>query len=445
MSLIVKSEAGKVTGDAYLETLLKQCQGQEMNGWWRELRQLAASWVEQSKIPSKKDEDWRFTDLSELLQFNFQLAPKATVTPDLLVGLGLPECDRARIVFVNGVYTPELSDVSGLPAGVWVGNLSQLPASYQPKVGQYLAQHEGAQEVFTALNTSGLTDVAIIWVNQHVGNVETPIHLLFLTEPSEFPVFSQPRTLVIAETGSSLQLIEQYGIESQEINPHLCFTNAVTEIWLQENARVNHTRLQRESKIGFHIAKSAIAQFRDSSYTCNEIGLGAKLYRHDLQIWQKGEQTETKLNGLIAIGGEQLADTHSLISLTKPYGSVAQLHKCIVSEVARAVFNGKIVVPKAAQFTNATQLNRNLLLSPKARVNTKPELQITADNVKCSHGATVSQLEADEIFYLQSRGLREADARNLLIDAFAAEIIERIPVASMKIRLAQCVACKTIS
>jgi Fe-S cluster assembly protein SufD len=228
------------------------------------------------------------------------------------------------------------------------------------------------------------------------------------------------------------------------INPYrrrkkLYFSNAVTEIFVEQNAGVSHTRVQREGKAAFHIGKSAIAQARDSRYTCNAISLGAKLSRHNLEVLQTGEQTETTLNGLTVIAGEQLADTHSLIAYTKPYGTSNQLHKCIVADKGHAVFNGKVFVPQAAQLTNAGQLNRNLLLSPKARVDTKPQLEITADNVKCSHGATVGQLEADEVFYLQSRGLNQADARKLLIDAFAAEILNQLPVASLSQQLSKLV------
>jgi Fe-S cluster assembly protein SufD len=223
------------------------------------------------------------------------------------------------------------------------------------------------------------------------------------------------------------------------------FTNAVTEIWVQDNAQVKHNRIQQESENGFHIAKNAIAQARDSRYTCNEINLGGKLYRNNLDIFQTGEQTTTHLNGLVAISGEQVSDTHSAIFLTKPHGTTDQLHKCIIDGSAHAVFNGKVFVPKAAQLTNAAQLNRNLLLSPRARVNTKPELQITADNVKCSHGATVSQLEADEVFYLRSRGLTEADSRRLLVDAFAAEILECISIESLRQTLTQLIAQKVKS
>jgi Fe-S cluster assembly protein SufD len=243
---------------------------------------------------------------------------------------------------------------------------------------------------------------------------------------------------VVAQANSKLTLIEDYRATGEGVY----FTNAVTEIVLEENAQVSHTRIERESKAAFHIGKSAIAQGRYSRYTCDAITLGAKLSRHNLEVFQTGEGTETTLNGLTLIGGEQLADTHSAIALNHPNGTSNQLHKCIVDDRAHAVFNGKVFVPQTAQFTNASQLNRNLLLSPKARVDTKPQLEITADQVKCSHGATVSQLDADEVFYLQSRGINETDARELLLDAFAAEILNCIPVTSLRQRLSRCVACR---
>jgi Fe-S cluster assembly protein SufD len=291
---------------------------------------------------------------------------------------------------------------------------------------------------FTALNTSGLKDVAVVWVAKNVV-VETPIHLVFVAA-GEAPSISLPRCLVVAETGSSVTLVEEFtnrrGAESAE---KVYFTNAVTEIWVEENAQVSHTRLELEGAEAFHIGKTAVSQARDSRYTCHAIALGGKLSRHNLEILQTGEQTETTLNGLTMIGGNQLGDTHSAIALNYPYSTSRQLHKCIVGDRAHGVFNGKVFVPKPAQLTDAAQLNRNLLLSPKARVDTKPQLEITADNVKCAHGATVSQLEDDEIFYLQSRGIDENDARNLLINAFAAEIINQIPVPSLRERLTQTV------
>jgi Fe-S cluster assembly protein SufD len=449
-SIIFQPESLEWTKDNYLGALLQQCEARTPvleNEWLDSLRKKAASVVVQSSIPTKNDEEWHFTDLSDLVKLHFHPAEKVTVNPFTFSGFILSEANQTRIVFVNGVYSPELSDLSGLPEGIYVGNLSGLSISHKEKIVKYLARQEGAAEVFTALNTAGLTDVGIIWADPHV-IVETPIHLLFLSVVTNSSAFSQPRTLVIAESGSSLQLVEYYGAIAETCSdrpqnrPYL--TNAVTEIWLEENSQVNHSRIQRESGDGFHLAKTAIAQGRASRYTCNEISLGGKLYRHNLAVFQTGEQTETRLNGLTMIARKQFADTHSAVFLTKPHGITEQLHKCIVDDSAHAVFSGKIFVPKTAQLTNASQLNRNLILSPKGRVNTKPELQITADNVKCSHGATVSQLEADEVFYLRSRGLNEYAARHLLLDAFAAEILERIPLPSLRHRLTQCVACRTL-
>ena len=345
----------------------------------------------------------------------------------------LKETENSRLVFVNGSYDAKLSEVSGLPSGVYVGSLNNLPNNFDPS--KYFAQQHGAQDAFTALNTSGCNDIAVIWLEKNVV-LENPLHLLFISNGDREVSFAQPRTLVVAETGVSISLLEEY------LGTGEYFTNAVTEIFVQNNARVNHTRLQQESKASFHIAKTAVSQARDSHYTINEINLGARLFRHNPEVLQQGEQTETYLNGLTVATGEQTSDTHSIVALTRPNGTTDQLHKCIVGDRAHTVFNGKVFVPKEAQLTDAIQLNRNLLLSPKARVDTKPELQITADNVKCAHGATVSQLEADEIFYLRSRGLSEADANQLLIDAFAAEIIDRLALESLKTRITETIEQK---
>lgn len=398
------------------------------------IRQQARLFLAESNIPSKKDEEWRFIDLSELLQYNFQTPNTPILTPEDIKPFTLIETTQSRLVFVNGVYAPDLSDVTALPEGVYVGNVKGLSGSQNEQIVKYLEQEKA--DVFAALNTAQLNDIAIIWAKANT-IVETPIQLLFLTVVNNSSTFSQPRGLIIAEEGASLQLVEYYGAVEPE-NPY--FTNAVTDIWVKENAQINHSRIQWESGEGFHIAQTTIAQSRDSRYTCNEISLGGKLYRHNLNIFQRGEQTQTNLNGLTSIKGKQVSDTHSAIYLNHPYGTTNQLHKCIVDEEAHAIFNGKVFVPKPAQLTNAAQLNRNLLLSPKARVNTKPELQITADNVKCSHGATVSQLEADEVFYLRSRGLNDEASRRLLINAFATELIDKLPLDSLRQKLTQYVS-----
>ncbi|MCG6136304.1 MAG: Fe-S cluster assembly protein SufD [Nostoc sp. LLA-1] len=418
------SVASLVDRDAFLTGLLQEVTPAQSADWLQELRQGAAHWVRHAVIPNTRDEEWRFTDLSALRQVQFRVDRKLTAVD--ISGLILPEAVH-RLVFVNGVYAPELSAVADLPAGVTVSNLAGLSESENIK--KYLAQAENSQEVFTALNTAGMTDAAVVLVAKNVV-VESPIQLLFVSVVGENAVISQPRCLVVAETGSSIGFVEDYVTTPETEGVY--FTNAVTEIWVGENAEVTHTRIERDGLEAFHVGKTAVTQARDSRYTCHAFSCGGKLSRHNLEIFQTGEQTQTTLNGLTMISGKQLADTHSAIALNHPHGSSKQLHKCIVGDRAHAVFNGKVFVPKPAQLTDAGQLNRNLLLSPKARIDTKPQLEITADNVKCAHGATVSQLEDDEIFYLQSRGINETDARKLLINAFAAEIIHQIPVASLQ-------------
>lgn len=410
--------------------------------WLQRLRDRAAAQVRQLTVPTTRNEEWRFTDLSSLSRLRFQVPEREVpVAESAIASMTLTEAAQ-RLVFVDGVYAPYLSSVKDLPDGLFVDSLSRAlgrneaisPQPYTQQIQNYLAKQQSAEEVFTALNTACLTDAAIVWVSRNQV-VDTPIHLLFISTASEPPSISQPRCLVVAESGSAVTLVEDYVALGEGV---YCI-NTVTEIWAQENAQINHTRLQRDSQAALHIGKTAITQARDSRYTCHAITLGAKLSRHNLEVFQTGEQTETVLNGLTMIRGRQVADTHSAIAYTQPHGTSKQLHKCVVNDQAHAVFNGKVFVPKAAQLTNAEQLNRNLLLSPKARMDTKPQLEITADNVKCSHGATVSQLDAEEIFYLQSRCLDEASARKLLTRAFSAEMIDQIPVDSLRKILSQTV------
>ena len=425
--------------DAFLSGLLSRVTTKKSDGWLQDLRDGAVNWVRHSVVPNTREEEWRFTDLSPLKQVDFNNV-KTIHKLSLQDDFALPEVS-GRLVFVNGVYSPDLSNTENLPYGLKIGNLDVLPGEV---IQEYLAQAEGAKEVFTALNTAALNDVAVVWVAKNVV-VETPIHLLFISVSGEFATISQPRVLVVAESSSQVVLIEEYTNhrDTEDTEEEVYFTNGVTEIWVHENAQVTHNRVVREGAAAFHIGKTAVTQARYSRYNCNAVTVGGKISRHNLEILQSGEQTETTLNGLTVIADNQLADTHSVLSLNHPHGVSKQLHKCIISDRAHGVFNGKIFVPKSAQLTDASQLNRNLLLSSKSRIDTKPQLEITADNVKCAHGATVSQLEDDEIFYLQSRGIDENNARKLLVNAFATEIINFIPVASLRESLLKTVVTLT--
>ncbi|MEG4323230.1 MULTISPECIES: Fe-S cluster assembly protein SufD [unclassified Microcoleus] len=437
------------TREMFLADLVNQCGKLEAANTntsaygLQDLRDAATEYVLAASFPTVRDEEWRFTDLSPVLQVPFHV-PQSNQSTVKLTDIIMPVKNRddlpLRLVFVNGFYAPDLSamDVSVLPnwpIDFYAGNLSNVPEKYRSRITDVLSKHKQQTEVFTALNTAGLVDAAVVFVPANM-SIDLPIHLLFLTAPGASGTMCQPHCLIIAEAGSKITLVEDYAT----IGNVPAFTNAVTDVVVAENATVNHVRLQREGLDVVHVGKSAIEQARNSRYTCHAISLGGKISRHNLEVFQRGEGTETTLNGLTVAFGEQLADTHSLIDFNHPHGTSRQLHKCIVGNKARAVFNGKVFVRKAAQLTDAGQLSRNLLLSPRARVDTKPQLEIVADNVKCSHGATVSQLEDDELFYLQSRGLDLERSRYLLIDAFAAEILNLLPIVGVAKMLSTCVA-----
>jgi Fe-S cluster assembly protein SufD len=423
--------------NAYLTRLIKLRSDAKRMDWLQSINDRGLNLLSDQALPSTRDEDWRFTDLSALYRTNFQLAQPATVSATDLEAWTVSDLP-IKIVFINGFFSPEHSTVDTLPSGITV-----QPIAHAVEIAQdYLAKQQGMNEVFTALNTASFADgVAIRVAKNQV--VETPIHLLFLTVPGAEPAMSAPRTLVIAEAGSSATLIEEYGaiassfraVTHQESGEGTYWTNAVTEVFVAENAQLRHTRTQRESATAFHIGKTAVTQARDSRYALTTLSLGAQISRHNPEIVLTGIQTETHLNGLNLAVDTQLSDTHSLIHFAQPHCIAKQLHKCIVNDRARAVFNGRIEVPQAAQQTNAAQLSRNLLLSPKARVDTKPQLEIVANDVKCAHGATVSQLDDEEVFYLQSRGLDRKAACDILVKGFAAEITEKVPSVELRSRL----------
>jgi Fe-S cluster assembly protein SufD len=412
---------------AYLTQLIKLRSDAERMDLLQSINDRGLNFLRDQALPSTRDEDWRFTDLSALYRTNFQLAQPATVNATDLEAWTASDLP-IRIVFINGFFSPEHSTLDALPSGITVQSLASATDIAQ----DYLAKQQGMNEVFTALNTASFHDGVMIWIGKNQA-IKTPIHLLFLTVADNEPTMSSPRTLVIAEAGSSATLIEEYGV----IGEGMYWTNAVTEVFLADNAQLKHTRIQRESATAFHIGKTAVTQARDSRYALTNLNIGAQLSRHNPEIVLTGIQTETHLNGLSLAVDTQLSDTHSLIHFAQPHCIAKQLHKCIVNDRARAVFNGRIEVPQAAQQTNAVQLSRNLLLSAKARVDTKPQLEIVANDVKCAHGATVSQLDDEEIFYLQSRGLDRKDACDILVKGFAAEITEKVPSGELRSRLLQ--------
>ncbi len=404
--------------------------------WFNALRAEAVDRVGVLSVPTTRDEEWRFTDISPLTKLSFQPARTAISLQASDIERFYLEEAATRLVFVDGVYAPQLSSPAK-DGGVLVTNLATAVTAHPAAIKPHLGRHtEFRNNLFAALNTAFLHDGALIAVPRNA-SVAAPVHLLFIATQKE--AVSYPRCLLVAESGSAVTVIEDYvALQEEEY-----FTNAVTEIALADNARVNHVRVQRDSGQAFHIANCAVSLAHASRYQSVSVTLGARISRYDLNVLQAGEGAECAIDGLALITDRQLADSHTSIDHAKPHGVSRQLHKCIVGGAAHAVFNGKIMVRPGAQRTNSSQSSRNLLLSDKARVDTKPQLEIFADDVKCAHGATVGQLEAEEVFYLKSRGLSDAAARNLLTYAFGAEVIARIPVASLRHRLEQTVLAQT--
>jgi len=417
----------------YIDALLSGCGTLPASGsaWLNERRSLALERANALTVPTTRDEDWRFTDITPLTKVHFQ--PVRDAAKPALSDIGrflVPEA-AARLVFVDGSFAAGLSSVAGLPAGVRVSTLAEGLKGRDALLEKHLTRHAAFESnLFAAINTSYLQDGALVTAAKNQAYA-TPVHLLFVATRKESA--SYPRCLVVAETGSDCTVIEDYVC----LEDGAYFNNAVTEIVVGMGARVRHVKLQRESYDAFHMADCTVMLDKDATYASHTVTLGARISRHNLSVTQNGEGAEMKIEGLALLSGRQLADTHTLMDHARPNGRSRQLHKCIVGGAAHAVFNGKVFVHEGAQLTDSAQESRNLLLSSRAHVDTKPQLEIFADDVKCSHGATVGQLDSEQLFYLRARGLPEERARTLLTYAFGAEIIDRIPVPSLVERLEQ--------
>ena len=399
------------------------------------LREQAQTALGALAMPTLRDEAWRFTDLALLHRLTFQ--PVLAVLP----GRNLQPADIApfclddvgtRVVFVDGVYAPQLSSL--IPGeGAVVTDLPTAMRTDAAVLQAHLGHHMPlGDNVFAALNTAFMQDAAVL-VLPHDVALTAPVHLLFVA--TQAGVLSHPRCLVLAEAGSQVTLIEDY-VALKDAASLAYLVNPVTELVLADQARLTHVRVQRDGLKSFHIANCAVSVGRSARYESVSVAVGAQLSRYDLRV-TLGEGAECAVDGLALSEGKQLADTHSFVDHARPHSTSRQLHKCIADDSARAVFNGRVMVRPGAQQTDSQQSSRNLLLSGRAQVDTQPQLEIFADDVKCTHGATIGQLDAEEVFYLQSRGLSDSVARKLLTYAFGAEILERIPLSSLKHQLQQ--------
>ena len=383
--------------------------------------------VEKTAFPTKKDEDWRFINLKSITKNSFVSVNDAGVKDaGDISGHYLPEALNARLVFVNGVYNETLSSVDGLPKGVIVGNLSEY-ADHET-VKEYLGTITNYEDdVFAPFNDAVFSDGTFIYVPEET-TVEAPIHILNVFTDAEKPFFATPRLLFVGEMYSKATIIEEHiGLSN---NAYL--NVPVTEFKLFSGAHVHHARIQRDSKTASHVSRPIAMLDGHAEYHSYTICLGAKLFRNDPRVIQNAEEVDFTVDGLVLIDGEQIADTHSIMDHRFAHGRSHQLHKCVINDEAHSIFNGKIFVAKDAQKIDSFQENRNLLLSDDGKVNTKPQLEIFADDVLCSHGATIGQLSDEEVFYLHSRGLTEQKSRELLVYAFGLESVESMEVESVE-------------
>ena len=402
--------------------------------WLLPLRQAGLARFARLGFPTLQDEDWRFTNVAPIARLPFRPVFEPTTeaaAKDALEKSVFKELPGARLVFVNGHFDANLSAVDRLPDAVQVTNLAatiaSAPASVQKQLGQCALTENNS---FAALNQAFFLDGGFVHVSAGK-TVEEPIQLIFISTAKHAGDTTHPRNLIIAGANSRATVIESY----LSTGGAAYFTNAVTEIIAGDNAVVEHLKFQDEAADAFHIATMAGEFGRASNVKLHSFALGAKLSRNNIRAKLAGEGLECILNGLYLTRDEQLADHHMIVEHAQPHCASHEYFNGILDDKSRGVFHGRIYVHPVAQKTDAKQTNKNLLLSDDATADTKPQLEIYADDVKCTHGATVGQLNDESIFYLRSRGIPERTARRMLIHAFAGEIIERVKCGPVREQL----------
>jgi len=374
-------------------------------------------------FPSMRNEEWRFTDVSSLNNTGFKPAADTLVkaTEPLFKPFFLNDPQHSRLVFLNGQYIPELS-VTHSPSGVYISGLADALHKMPELVQKYITRYANyTDREFTALNTAFLHDGAFLYIPDGV-LLDNPVHFIYLTSTAGNTLVTHPRNLVVAGANSAVTVLESYaGADDDKY-----LTNPVTEVIAGENAVVEHYKIQQESLQAYHIAALFVHQQRSSTVNLHSYSFGGAIVRNDVIDVLAGEGCSNHLNGLYLAGGSRLVDNHTTIDHARPHCSSRQVYHGILDGSARAVFSGKIHVRPEAQKTDAIQSNKNLLLADSAMVDTKPQLEIFADDVRCTHGGTVGQIDENGVFYLRSRGINEKLAKEMMIHAFAGEILRTV-------------------
>jgi len=404
-----------------------------------DIRSEAIKTFETKGFPGKKEEAWKYTSLNALQKIDFSIFPKEDNTLEYkdVKRYFLHEIDTYKIVFVDGVYSSYLSETTHDGVDVCLMSAAFTKPEYKAIIDVYFNKVASRDESLTSLNTAFSKEGAYIYIPKNK-MPKKPIEILHFSTGNEAALLLQPRNLIVAEENAELQVIERH----QSLTSNDILTNSVTEIFADKNARVDYYKVQNDAKNASLIDNTYIAQKQSSIVSVHTFSFGGKLIRNNLNFYQNGEHIDSILKGVTILGEKQHVDHHTLVHHIEPNCESHQDYKGIYDEKATGVFNGKIIVDKIAQKTNAFQQNNNILVSDKASINTKPQLEIFADDVKCSHGCTIGQLDEDALFYLQSRGIPQKEARALLMYAFANNVLESVKIPALKSRINKLIAKK---
>ena len=387
---------------------------------------------EEKGFPTRKDEAWKYTSINGLVRNDYALFPKFENTIELkkVKKYFLYEIDTYKVVFIDGVYSPFLSNTTHDGLDVCLMSAALSKSKYRKLIDSYFNKAANTNDSLTALNTSYTQEGAYIYIPKNTV-AEKPIELIHFSTGKEKSLWLQPRNLIVVEKNAQVQILERH----QSLKPHDVVTNSVTEIYAEQDAFLDYYKIQNDLQTASLIDNTYISQQKNSNVRMHTFSLGGKLTRNNLNFYLNGTNANSTLKGVTILGDKQHVDHYTLVDHIKSNCDSHQDYKGVFSEGAVGVFNGKIHVDRIAQKTNAFQQNNNILLDDKATVNTKPQLEIFADDVKCSHGCTVGQLDEEALFYLQSRGIPKKEARALLTYAFANNVLESVELTILKKRI----------
>ena len=414
-------------------------QSLDLNAPVHDIRSESLKTFEEKGFPTKKDEAWKYTSLAKALKKNYSVFPKKEVSLELkdVKKYFLYEIDSYKVVFIDGVYSPFLSDTTHDGIDVCLLSAALTKPKYQGVIKKYFNQTSEKEDSLTALNTSFAKEGAYVFVPKSIV-AEKPIQILHFSTGKQGDAFLQPRSLIVVEENAQVQIIERH----QSLGDHAILTNAVTEIFAEKSAQIDYYKIQNDRTEATLIDNTYIAQQGQSDVKVHTFSFGGKLTRNNLNFYHKGERINSTMKGITIIEDRQHVDHYTLVNHAQPNCESHQDYKGIYADKAVGVFNGKIYVDEIAQKTNAFQQNNNILLDDKATINTKPQLEIFADDVKCSHGCTIGQLDEDALFYLRSRGIPKKEAKGLLTYAFANNVLESVAIPALKVRINKLIATK---